>query len=110
MTILKMEAWEDFDMPYDINICAGDNGRIAAICNILNEFCRQLPGLNQDVKLSVYLGELECANVLVSRLVDSAQLDLNRAQAFVNKLIAKCAGSSVYVYANTFSCEDVELI
>ena len=109
MTILKMKAYGDWE-PYDINIGAGDNERIHVICDVLNDFCSKLPGCEQDVKISIYLDELEYSNVLINRLVHSKQFDPDQAQAFVDKLTAECRGPSVYVYPDTFSYEDVDMI
>ena len=110
MTILKMKAWGDFDVPYEVNVGAGDNGRIRWICRILNEFCEQLPGCDKDIKLSVYLSELEYSNILVNRLVDAGQFTAEQAKGFVEKLENICADHWSYVYADMFTYEDVEAI
>lgn len=110
MTILMVEAWGDFDIPYDINIGIGEKSRIEALRDVLNTFCSQLPGCDQDIKLTVYIDEMEYANVLINRLVDANLFTKEQAESFIQKLIRICGSSSAYVYKNMFSCVDIDMI
>ena len=110
MTILKVKAFADFDAPYEINIGVGDNGRVRNICEILNNFCKQLPSLDQDIKLSIYLDEIEYSNILIHRLIDSGHFTTRRAMNFVEELKEVCEHNWVYVNDNIFTVEDVEQI
>lgn len=106
MKILKMNAFGDFDSPYDINVCVGEKDRIEKIQNVLNEFCKSLPGCEQDVSLSKYLSDKQYFKDLVQRLVDADCFIESRAKDFAMLVYKKCE-SGVYVYKDTFSVEFV---
>ena len=101
-----MNAFGDFDSPYDINICVGEKDRIEKIQNVLNEFCKSLPCCEQDVSLSKYLSDKQYFKDLVQRLVDADCFIASRAKDFVMLVHKKCE-SGVYVYKDTFSVEFV---
>jgi len=104
MTILKMEAFGDFDSPYDINLCVGEKERIEKVCDVLNEFCRALPCCEQDVKLRNCLADKNHFNTLIRLLVEADCFSEKRAKDFVMILCKKCE-FGVYVNKNTFSSE-----
>lgn len=110
MTILMMKAFGDFDARYDINIAVGDNARVSAICEVLNGYCKELPGCEQDVRLSAYLANIQCVNELVGRLTTNALFSEYQAKKFVEKLATICVNHWVYVYSNTFTVEEVPQI
>ena len=107
ISILKMRAWADFDMPYEIDIAAGDFDRVYKFSRVLNTFCRQLPGCAQDVKLSKYLEDKEYAEQLMHQFIGFELLSTKQAITFVEKLKSLCKGHNVYVYENAFIVNDV---
>ena len=106
MKILKMNAFGDFDSPYDIDVCAGKEEHIEKICNVLNDFCQTLPGCEKDVSLSIYLADENYFNSLMQLLVKANCFSEEKARDFLMLLFGKCV-SSVYVYRNTFSSETI---
>lgn len=104
MKILKMKAFGDFDSPYDINICAGEGNRIEKIKEILNNFCKSLPGCEQDVSLSIYLADDHYFATLTAQLVNAGCFSDEKAKDFVTMVYNQCI-SSVYVYKDTFEAE-----
>ena len=104
MTVLMMQAFGDFDEPYDVNIAIGDFGKICTVQEILNNFCKQLPGCDKDIRLSVYLDEMEYSNILVNRLFDSGYFEAkHNVETFVKELTEICKHHSAYVYGNMFT-------
>lgn len=107
ISILQIRAYGDFNEPYEINIAAGDSEKIYSVCRVLNTFCRNLPGCDQDVKLSTYLEDHEYIDQLTDRLVERNLFSKQQAVLFVEKLNGLCKGNSVYVYENAFRVDDV---
>lgn len=106
MTILKMQAYGDFDVPYEIDVAVGNEHRVHEMCKRLNDFCKLLPGCEQDVKLSKYLEDREYADKLAHTLVGSGMFSTRQAIEFVTRLRNLCQNSSVYVYEDTFTVND----
>ena len=110
MKILEMKCFGDFDSVYNINLGVGEESRIQQIEKVLNDFCKTLPGCDNDVKLIEYLNDKNYNNVLIKNLVEADCFSSQQALDFVKSITEKCKIHWVYVYSDTFIVEDIETI
>jgi hypothetical protein len=107
MKVLKMKAWGDFDTPYHVNVAAGDDDKIQKACNVLSEFCKALPGCDQDVELKKYLEKREDRNRLQYLLTGDNLFSPMQAVVLVNEIQHLCDTNCAYIRGNMFMCEQM---
>lgn len=108
MAILKVRAYADFDVAYDINLATMESKeKLTEVCNILNKFCESFPECNQDVRLKKYLCHVNWVENLKYILVHGTKMDRKQVDGFVEKLKNICEQNYVYIYPNIFSVEEV---
>lgn len=107
ISILKMKAFGDFEVPYEIDVAAGDHDRVHKISEVLNNYCKTLPGCAQDVKLAMYLDNRDYADKLAHQFIGRGIFSTQQAIDFVEGLKHLCEGHYVYVYEDVFTVNNV---
>ncbi len=103
MFILKVRAFGDFDVSYDIDLAVfEEKEKSDESCKVLNEFCRSLDGCNQDIKLSKYLVHSNWVEKLKKALEENTEMCDSQISSLVQILVSLCKENSIYIYPDIF--------
>lgn len=104
MHILMVEAWGDFDCPYDIPVCCSSEFNIVkSIRNSLNNYCANHPKVDMDIKLIEAFKNPHSG--LYEALCEVANEDM--ASKVYTELESICVDNSVFIYRDSFSIQSV---
>ena len=104
MVIMRVKAFADFDIPYEIDLAVLEKKEVAdEICKVLNGFCERLEGCHQDVKLMKYLAHKDWVDKLAKELRENTKIDKYQVNLFIENLISVCEENYVYIYPDIFS-------
>ena len=104
MYILKVQAFGDFDCPYDITVCCSpDKHTIQRIRHALNDYCAKHPKVGMDVKLMTEFENPSSAIYDVLRDCVSEE----QADKIYAKLEEICSYGSVLIYGDIFEVEEI---
>lgn len=103
MYILMVEAFGDFDCPYEIPVCCCANEHVLQLIRqTLNHYCAKHPKAGMDVKLIEDLKDADSG--LYISLREAVSEDV--ADKIYAKLKEICSSSSVLIYDGIFEVQE----
>lgn len=113
MYILKVKAFADFDIPYDINISVfGDLSTVEYLRDTLNKYISECSVVDQDILFSKLMENKEEADKFCGRVrfAFTGMLDYEALNSFVDTIFSICKNNCVYINTNIFSIEEVKFV
>ena len=111
MYILKIKAFADFDMSYDINLAVFSNSLQANyVRDALNDWVNKQDKVNQDVRFSEIVKDDDLHNdfLLVVTSALANWFNRNQIASFVTNYFEVIRNNYVYLNTNIFSVENVQ--
>ena len=110
MYILKVKAFADFDIPYDINIAVFSNSFQANyVRDELNNWIRNQSNINQDIRLIKILENNDIQNEFLLTITSALANWYNRNQiaSFVTNFFEVIKNNYIYLNTSIFIVEEI---
>lgn len=111
MYILKVKAFADFDIPYDINLAVfSDSLRANYIRDSLNDWVNKQPKVNQDVRFFNIVADDDIRNDFLLAITSALAnwFDRNQIASFVTNYFEVIRNNYVYLNNDIFKVEEIQ--